>query len=360
LSKPKQNLAIMGAAASVEDSARAKKVTTSPSEDCERKESIMSKEGRLSIDDVQELCVLEEHHDPSKHLFYVQIFNTLKEWDREVGKLFSSLLSAQYIHLIFMLSSYYYSMYLFIDGVRGCVRVQGGVDVKKLVFITGDICEREVLQLFLTFCDGKMDHVQFLEFTKRTKLYCKSRLSSASVHEIFDTYSFKIDSSDSVSYINYCAFRFKIIPVICEKKKEDVSRVINKLCWIDYSHFVPHPEVEGNERVRTIVEDPEESGEQVSGVQESSSIAASKPGGSSEMDVVSAVTHIQRIQRGRQAAQLVSNERALHSTHNSPLSSAIKQKLALLTPQRKGPGGGREEESPGTDGGGGGWRGVLP
>lgn len=71
----------MGSTASVVESSSSRDGT---SNDNERKEKIMSKKGRLTLDDIQELCALEEHQDPSKHLFYGQIFNTLKEWDREV------------------------------------------------------------------------------------------------------------------------------------------------------------------------------------------------------------------------------------------------------------------------------------
>ena len=78
----------MGATASVQNSSGSKQGQISDDSDTsgneERKEKILSKQGRLSLDDIQELCALEEHNDPSKHLFYGQIFNTLKEWDREV------------------------------------------------------------------------------------------------------------------------------------------------------------------------------------------------------------------------------------------------------------------------------------
>ena len=50
----------------------------------ERRKSIMEKTGRLSIDDIKELCSLEISQDPSKNIIYGQIFHTLKEWDREV------------------------------------------------------------------------------------------------------------------------------------------------------------------------------------------------------------------------------------------------------------------------------------
>ena len=74
----------MGSSASVDSSTKANEVNPSDGGENKRKEDIMSKTGRLSIDDVQELCAWEEGQDPSKHLFFGQIFNTLKEWDHEV------------------------------------------------------------------------------------------------------------------------------------------------------------------------------------------------------------------------------------------------------------------------------------
>mmetsp|Transcript_7294 Transcript_7294/g.12245 ORF Transcript_7294/g.12245 Transcript_7294/m.12245 type:complete len:593 (-) Transcript_7294:248-2026(-) len=271
----------MGSSASVLDETAKKEDITA--EDMERKQQIVSNKERLSVDDIKDLCQIEEHQDPSKHLFYIQIFNTLKEWDHK-----------------------------------------GGVDVQKLAFITEDICEREVLQLFLTFCDGKMDSVQFLEFTKRTKLFCKSRLTAPSVNEIFDRYSFTVDGSNDVRYINYIAFRFKIIPDICEKKNEDVSRVINKLCWIDYSHVTPSPAVSKVQSRPDIESD--------SAVESASDDARTR-----------AVTNIQRIQRGRHAKKVADHERELISQHNLPLTSRVMQQvaaqeeggpLALLSPPR--------------------------
>jgi hypothetical protein len=198
--------------------------------------------------------------------------------------------------------------------------LQGGVDAEKLAFITGDICEREVLQLFLTFCDGKMDCVQFLEFTKRTKLFCKSRLRAAAINEIFDKYSFKIDYDDDVSYINYTAFRFQIIPEFCEIKKEDVSRVINKLCWIDYSHVTPSIVVdEGRSRANT--------------EKDSTDVTASSSMPSDDPKVMLAVTNIQRMQRGRLAMLRADQERELQSQHNSPLTSRVVQQQVAAQEQ---------------------------
>ena len=73
----------MGSSASVLDKT-AKKEDIS-AEDLERKQQIVSNKDRLSVDDIKDLCQIEEHQDPSKHLFYIQIFNTLKEWDHKVS-----------------------------------------------------------------------------------------------------------------------------------------------------------------------------------------------------------------------------------------------------------------------------------
>ena len=226
-----------------------------------------------------------------------------------------------------------------------CLCLQGGVDCQKLIFLTSDICEREVLQLFLTFCDGKMDRVQFLAFAQRTKLFCKSRLNAAQVNAIFDTHAFKIDS-DTICYINYCIFRFKVIPDICEKKNEEVSRVINKLCWIDYSHYTPEAMVlESNARVLPALKE-EEGGDAI--IQRSISNTASKV--SSATEVVRAITNIQRIQRGRQAQKLVEGERALQTTHNSPLSNHMKAAFALIDKGDKDKGANESVASPQSEG----------
>jgi hypothetical protein len=74
----------MGSSASVLDSS-AKKEELSP-EDVERKQQIISEKQRLSVSDMKELCQIEELQDPSRHLFYVHIFNTLKEWDHIVSR----------------------------------------------------------------------------------------------------------------------------------------------------------------------------------------------------------------------------------------------------------------------------------
>ena len=73
----------MGSSASIAGSAAKKEEISA--EDLQRKQEIISNKKRLTVNDIRDLCQIEEHQDPSKHIFYVQIFNTLKEWDNTVS-----------------------------------------------------------------------------------------------------------------------------------------------------------------------------------------------------------------------------------------------------------------------------------
>jgi hypothetical protein len=78
----------MGASASVVVNSKGKKEISA--EDTALKQQIIGDKKRLSSEDMKLLCEIEEHHDPTKHLLYTQIFNTLKEWDAEVRQRLSS------------------------------------------------------------------------------------------------------------------------------------------------------------------------------------------------------------------------------------------------------------------------------
>ena len=197
------------------------------------------------------------------------------------------------------------------------------MDCKKLVAITSDICEREVLQLFLTFSNGRMDQLQFGEFAKRTKLVEKTQFSATAANEIFGKFSRDMDG-DGVMYINYCIFRFKILPTICEAKNDDLVRVVNKLCWFDYSRVnLPRkPEAKSEEAVA------EHAKEKEATIKRTLSNPLSRASNVDEVD--SAAIAIQRIARGRIAKKYVARERELKMSYAAPLTSKIKATVALL------------------------------
>lgn len=75
------NYSVMGASASIDNEGGDDEGRGAAAE---RRRSIMNMQSRLSIDDIEKLCHIEKHNDPSRHMYYGQVFNTLKEWDREV------------------------------------------------------------------------------------------------------------------------------------------------------------------------------------------------------------------------------------------------------------------------------------
>lgn len=72
----------MGSSVSVVDGSEKKQFNA---EDNARKLHILNNTERLSVANMKELCQIEENHDPSKQIFHMQIFNTLKEWDDKVS-----------------------------------------------------------------------------------------------------------------------------------------------------------------------------------------------------------------------------------------------------------------------------------
>mmetsp|Transcript_6241 Transcript_6241/g.9411 ORF Transcript_6241/g.9411 Transcript_6241/m.9411 type:complete len:396 (-) Transcript_6241:136-1323(-) len=100
------------------------------------------------------------------------------------------------------------------------------VDRGRLSSIFKDSCEIEVMRLYLSICDGHMDENKFLKLCRHAKVLSKHTFTRGDASRVFK------QCSKSGS-INYITFRFKLIPMVLEKKKKEEREFIVKLSRVE-------------------------------------------------------------------------------------------------------------------------------
>mmetsp|Transcript_5078 Transcript_5078/g.7759 ORF Transcript_5078/g.7759 Transcript_5078/m.7759 type:complete len:463 (-) Transcript_5078:213-1601(-) len=108
---------------------------------------------------------------------------------------------------------------------------ESGVNCEKFMIVTSDVCERELLQLFLSFCRGEMNRELFISFCRRTKIVSKKDFKIHDVDNLFKRTS--VLASNNIPIVNYMIFRFELIPEIAQSKGLSVDEMVNKLCWVE-------------------------------------------------------------------------------------------------------------------------------